>query len=272
MKQIIYTAIFISILINSIVFISCSEDPTTSTTTPPPPQYGGIPTIRLRTGANYKYTNDSLINTQGNITTQRTRTGTSDVIQPMITVSDSLCFPIISISTDTANNLTSQDTAYILYDSTRGLLYQYGISQLINPSQQPKWDLIADFSIPRNTTWQIGTINYSLVIPNIGTINFTGPLNGRVTDSTVVQTTSGTPVTYPAFKTEISTNISGLSFFGTITATVILDYYIGYNHPTAQSAPGILRIRLNPFSFNLNSIPILYMHGYDRILQTYIAP
>lgn len=262
-----------AIIFLSIFFITCGSDtPTSNNNTGGTPS--GIPIIRLTPGSTYKYNIDSLVNNGGTITTVRTRSVSTDVVQSTSIVAGFTCYPIISTTVDTVTSITqSIDTAYVRYDSTAAKFYQFGISQAINPTQTATWDLVADFSNPRNTEWTIGTINYSITLPPpFGTVTFSGPLKAKVTDSTTQVTSNGSQ-TYPCYKTVMTASISGLTILGTVSATIILDYYLGFNHPTANSAPGIVRVRLNPFAFFLGTAPVLYFSTVDRILQrATIAP
>ncbi len=231
---------------------------------------GFIPTMRITQGSRYIYTNDSLINNNGSITTQRTNIITYDTVRAPITLASQLCFPITSTSRNTITLQTTRDTAYVRYDSTAGKVNQYGVQQFINPLQPPTWDVVADFALARGTAWTIGTINSTINIPGFGSVTFTGPLTGKVADSTIVNTTATPSVAIHCYRIELNANISGTVLGQTMTASIFIDYYLGYYSTQFPNNPsGIIRITFRPFSFNVASTPVLYQSGLDRILQTY---
>jgi hypothetical protein len=266
-KMILILGLAASVLLT---FLTGCDD---SGQTPTAPGGGStyIPTIRIHQGARYNYTNDSLINNNGVITTQRTRIGTYDVVNSPVSKESQLCYPILSTSYDTNTTLTSRDTLYVRYDSTAGKVYQYGLQQLINPLQPPSWDLVGDFSVARGTQWTIGTINLTFNFPSpIGTVNFTGPLTGKVADSTTINTTSTPSTIVNCYRIELNASVTGSTPLGNATASILIDYYLGYYSDLFPNNPsGLVRITFRPFSFDVSGIPVLYQSGVDRILMDY---
>ena len=257
-----------AIIFFSIFFITCGSDTPTSNNNTGGGTVGPYPRFNLRTGSTFIYTNDSLPNGGSPI---RTRIITNDSILTPVTLAGFLCFPIRSTSVDTVTNQTQIDTAFVRYDSTGGKFYQYGIRKLIDTTQPGTWDLVADFSVPRTTEWLVANIVYTYTIPGFGTVTFSGPLKGKVADSTTIQTTSNPPQTIHCYKIQLTATLSG-SLFVTISTTIVIDYYLAF---TAVGNPtGLARLWLNPFTFtttpNIGSFPY---PGFDRILRNYtIAP
>lgn len=263
-KRIAYFSILVITFILSIFYTGCDDSGLAPTKT----VSGFKPTMRIHQGARYIYTNDSLLNNNGSITTQRTSITTYDTVRAPLTFYSVSCFPITS--TSIGSTPIERDTFYVSYDSTAGKVYQFGIKQFINPLQLPSWDLVADFSIARGSTWSVGDINSSVIIPGLGNIDFTGPLTGKVADSTIVNTTATPSTAVHCYRIELNASLSGSVAGQTVTASIIIDYYLGYYSDQFPNNPsGIIRITFRPFSFNVLGTPVFYQSGLDRILRNY---
>jgi len=255
-KLFLFMVLLASVL--SQLLTGCSDSGQSPTT--PGGGAGSIPIMRIHQGSRYTYTNDSLINNNSIIDTQRTRIGTFDNVFDIVTIENQSCFRILSTSYDTNTTLITRDTMFVRYDSTAGKVYQYGVKRLINPLQPPSWDLVADFSVARGTTWSIGDINASINVPGFGNVDFSGPLTGKVADSTNVNTTATPSAAIHCYRIELNTNISGTVIGQTVTASIFIDYYLGYYSDQFPNNPsGIIRITFRPFSFNVLGTPVLYL-------------
>jgi hypothetical protein len=115
-----------------------------------------------------------------------------------------------------------------------------------------------------------------LILPVVGSVPVSGPLTGKVADSTFILTTSAVPDTIHCYRIELYANITGTAVISlqtiTFTANIYVDYYIGYYSPKFPNNPsGLVRLTLNPFNITTSpNIGTTVEGGYDRILQTYI--
>jgi hypothetical protein len=248
-----------SCIIAAILIPACGEDSA--------PNNGGTgggggwhPNLNFSQGQIFVYTNDSLHATGGGHTW--TDVKTTSTIQAQTTYQGQQCYPVTGVNYDTNTSQTTPDVPYwIRYDQSSGKLYQYGIQQLINPGLPGSWDVVGDFDVARGTEYNIASINYTVNF-GLGDINFTGPLTGRIADSTTILTTGNPPQTIPCYWIELKASITGTP--GNFSATVYIDYYLGYFSPT-----GIVELKLRPFSFNVAGTPVVYEPGHDRKLYSH---
>lgn len=261
MKKFKYVTLALFVLIFSAVLtVGCGDD---TTTTPNNPSGGGYhPAINFSVGQTFIYSNDSLLPAGGNVWTG---VRTTDIIQAQTTVDGKLCYPVFSTSFDSTNSQTSNVTFFLSYSQSEGIFYQYGLGQIINPSQTATWDPVGNFDVARGTSYNVSTVNYTTNIPGLGTVTFTGPLTGKLADSTTITTTGPIPSIVPCYKVELTASVSGSTPLGTATTTITVDYYIGYGSPT-----GMVQTKLYPFSFTVGGIPNLFPQpGYDHKLYSH---
>lgn len=261
MKKLKYVSLSLFVLIFSAVLtFGCGDD---STVTPNNPSGGGYhPAINFSVGQTFVYSNDSILPSGGHVWTGVRST---DVIQAQTTVDGKLCYPVFSVNFDSTNSQTSNTTYFVTYTQSEGIFYQYGLSTLINPTQTPTWDPVGNFDAARGSSYNVSTVNYTTTITGIGTVTFTGPLTGKVADSTTITTTGPIPQVVPCYKIELTAAVSGTVSGQTVTANINVDYYIGYGSPT-----GIAQINLKPFSFTVAGIPnVAPQPGYDHKLYSY---
>jgi len=262
--------LLISFAIMSAFFASCGGDDSTTGTT----SGGWPPAFNFKTGQTFVYNNDSIANPNGVQQIIHTAKLSTDIVQAQTTIGGQLCYPFLGSTVDTIIGppSTVPDVYNVYYDPT-GRYYHYGIRQLINPSQPATWDLIGDFSVARGTSYTIGTISYSVPLPPpYNNILFSGPLSGVIKneDSTTILTKSGE--TIYCYKIEMSANISGSYNSLPVTATIFLDYYVGYTTSQFPTNPaGLVRLNLKPFTFSVSGIavPALSEPGYDRYLKSH---
>jgi hypothetical protein len=262
MKKISLTVIISLSLI--FIFQSCSDDVTNTNNGGTTGGGGWHPTLNFQVGQQFVYTLDSLT-PSGVPVRKRTRSTNTINAQINYPPGGPLCYPVTGLTFDTATGQTTPEAYWFRYDQTEGKYYQYGIRQLINISQPASWDVVANFDAARGTSYFIGDIDYTITVPGIGTVRFTGPLNGKVADSTTI-TTTGAPVhSVSCYRIEMTASISGSTIAGTVTANVIIDYYLGWNDPV-----GLVELKLRPFSFTVAGIPgIAPQPGFDRKLYTH---
>jgi hypothetical protein len=265
MKNLKLTSVFLFILAFSTVYINgCGDDSTTNNNN----QGGGggwHPTLNINPGQQFVYTTDSLTPAGVPITKRVSSVNTilAEVTYPP--TNGQLCHPVTGVTYDSTTNPPTQtpEGYWIRYDQASGKYYQYGIRQLINISQPGSWDVVGDFDAARGSSYFIGDIDYTVTLPVVGTVQFTGPLNGKIADSTTIMTTGNPPMPISCYRIEISTTVSGTSSLGPVSATVILDYYLGYASPT-----GIVELKLRPTIISLNGVPVpaVTQPGFDRVL------
>lgn len=258
MKKLKFLVVIAAALITTLLFLSCSDDSTTPGTT-----NGWHPNLTFSPGQVFVYTNDSLLaGGSGHIWT---KVKTTSTLQAQTTYQGQSCYPVTGVNYDTTTAQNTLDLPYwIRYDQSSGKFYQYGIQQLINPGTSGSWDLVGNFDAARGTSYDIATVNYPITITGYGTVNFTGPLKGKIADSTTIQTTANPPQPIKCYRIELTAEISGSPSAGvTITATIIVNYYLGYEAPT-----GLVELKSDPFGFKVNGVPVpaLNQPGFDRKL------
>lgn len=253
------------VIIAALLLTSCGDDSTTngggSGTTS-----GWHPNFNFSPGQVLVYSNDSLHATGGGHTWTGVRTTSTVLAETNYPPpSGPLCYPVTGVNYDsTPPPTTTPDVPYwIRYDQSAGKLYQYGIQQLINPGLPGTWDVVGNFDVARGTEYNIASIDYEVVVPGFGPIRFIGPLTGKVADSTTIQTTGNPPQTIPCYRIELKANVTGTP--GNFGATVFIDYYIAYGTPP-NGVTGIVELKLRPFTFNVQGVPVSYQPGRDRKL------
>ncbi len=126
---------------------------------------------------------------------------------------------------------------YVSYDSQTGLLYQWGIKKLFDPTQTETWDLVADFSKALGTSVSLFTIT------NVGGQSFlTANVSSKVEkDTTIIALASGVSVS--CYKVAIIADIlaSGLS-----VGKAYIDYYIGYTPSSSTNPSGRIKLKFYP--------------------------
>lgn len=249
-------------LLVSILLISCGDDSTTGGTGTTSGNWH--PNLNFSPGQIFIYTNDSL-HADG-INHTWTGVKTTSTLQAQTTYQGQLCYPVTGVNYDTTPPpSTTPDVPYwIRYDQSTGKYYQFGIRQLINPGDSGTWDLVGDFDVARGTSYFISNINYAFPLPPpYGTITFSGPLNGKIADSTTINTTGTPPQSIPCYRIELTAAISGTYNSLPISSTIVVDYYLGYSTPT-----GIVELKVKPFGFTVSGIPVpaLSQPGFDRKL------
>ena len=258
-KKIFFKFLFLVIASLIVLYPGCGED--TINNNGGSGSGGWHPNFNFVVGQNIVYTTDSLTPTNIAI---RKRMRTTMTIGNLIVVGGQTCYPFVGSTFDSATNQTTPEAYYFRYDQSAGKYYQYGIRKLINPTQPDSWDLVGDFDLARGTSYFIGTINYTITIPTIGTITFNGPLNGKIADSTTITSTGNPPQIINCYRIEMTASISGSSPAGTVTTNIVLDYYLG-NVSTTSTSNAIVEIKLRPFSFTVAGIPnIAPQPGFDR--------
>lgn len=262
MKNFRFTAFTLFALMFTALYTSgCGDD---STTNNPPGGGGGgyHPAINFTVGQTFIFSNDSLLPGGGHVWTG---VRTTDIIQAQTTVAGKLCYPVFSTNFDSSNSQTSNTTYFLSYNQTDGIFYQYGIGAIINPSQSPTWDPVGNFDAARGSSYNVSTVNYTANVPGLGNVTMSGPLTGKVADSTTITTTGPLPQVVPCYRIELTANVSGSTPAGNASTVITVDYYIGYGSPT-----GLVQLKLNPFSFTVAGIPNLFPQpGYDRKLYSY---
>lgn len=244
----------------SVLTIGCGDDSVA------PPNNGGgtgtTPNINMKLNSIYSFTNDSL-DTNGSV--RRTRIKTTTAYSSQGTYFDTAnAFRTISISIDTVTSTTiSQDTNWVYYNGTTGKFYQYGLVKLIDSTQSPKWDLVADFSVAQGTQWTVTSFNTT-----INGISVSITIKGKVAEQTSFSTTSNPSQTINCYRVELSADVTAFSI---PAGTIYVDYYIGYANP-ASNPSGLVRLKLRPIKLSALGIPIFASPGVDQVLQTYVIP
>ncbi|MBN8585957.1 MAG: hypothetical protein J0M37_12780 [Ignavibacteria bacterium] len=222
---------------------------------------GSVPTINMKVGSAYSFTNDSL-DTNG--TVRRTQIKTTMVYAEQNTFfGQSNAFKIRTTSIDTfpTPTIIDVDSFYVRYDG--GKFYQYGMVKLIDSTQSPNWDLVADFNVATGTEWNVTTINTT-----INGIGVTANIKGKVAGQTSFNTTSNPSTSINAYKVEITAYLTALSL---PIGNIVLEYYIGYADP-ASNPSGLVRLKLNPIKLSLSGTPFYGAAGVDQVMQTYFIP
>ncbi len=257
MKNLKFFSIFL-IIIAATYFWGCGDD-----TTPTTPGTGGTgPTLNMKVGSIYSFTNDSL-DTNGTI--RRTQIKTTMVYAEQSTFfGQSNAFKIRTTSIDTfpaPPTIIDVDSFYVRYDG--GKFYQYGMVKLIDSNQTPTWDLVADFTVATGTEWNVTTINTT-----INGVGVTANIKGKVAEQTSFTTTSNPSANINAYRVEIN---ASLTAFSLPLGNIILDYYIGYADPSTNPS-GLVRLKLRPIKLTLSGTPFYGAAGLDQVLQTYFIP
>ncbi len=265
MKLTKYPALIFSLCIFAFLMalIGCGSDTTTNTTTG---GGGWPPTFTYSPGGKFVYTTDSL--TPSGVPIRLNRTS-ADTVQPETLFSGQRCYPFRGATHDVPTNQTTLDLYYVRYDPA-GYYYQYGIKRLIDTNLTPSWDLIGDFTKARGTTYDVGNIDYSVIVAVYGLLHFTGTLKGSIVDSTSIQTTAPSPQTIYCYRIELHASVSAPASGSQLAADVYLDYYVGYTAAAYPNNPvGLVELKSRPFSFTFAGTPVLPEPGFDRKLFSY---
>jgi len=252
-------SIFTLLIVIAAAFLwGCGDDSTTGGN----PPGGTPPVISMKVGNYYAFTNDSLdtngttirhtkLMTYQTFIAQGTFFGQPDAFQIRSETKDTSFVPAVTVSTD---------TFYVRYDGTR--FYQYGLLQLIDPTQAPDWNLVADFSKAMNEQWDVATINTT-----VGGFAVTAVVKGKIAEQTPF-ITNNTSLSINNYRIEIEAAVSNVAgSFGSI----FVDYYIGYSDPATNPA-GMVRVKLRPIKLSLLGIPVYSAAGVDNKIETYRLP
>ncbi|MCX7878980.1 MAG: hypothetical protein N2510_10140, partial [Ignavibacteria bacterium] len=158
------------------------------------------------------------------------------------------------------------DTVIVIWEPQNRKFYQFGAFRIINPNSQPTQDLIADFSVPTGTSWNV-PVNPDSVVIGTFTIKFT--VTAKVAEQTSFQTTGSSQTVY-AYRVEFKADVR-LANPVIQLGSVYFDYFIGYNNNSGNPS-GILRLRLRPINISFGSIPLIRQPGIDRVLQNFNIP
>lgn len=223
---------------------------------------GSTPTINMRVGSIYVFTNDSLDTNGTTVTPTRIKTYQSFLAEGTF-FGQPNAFQIRSESRDTVANpqlIISIDTFYVRYDGTR--FYQYGMLRLIDSTQPLSWDLVADFSKAIGVQWDVATINTT-----IGGIAVTAIVKGKIAEQTPF-TTNTTGLSINNYRIEIEAAVT--SPIGSL-GSIFVDYYIGYADP-ATNPSGMVRVKLRPIKLTALGVPVYRAAGVDTKIQYYVIP
>lgn len=240
----------------SFIFSSCGED---STQNPPPPSNTYLD-IDIRPGAIYTYTYDTI--DQNNISHRINRNSRDSVITTTV-IGNSRTSAIRSVTT---GDLSSIDTIIVIWDPQSRKFYQFGAFRIINPNSQPTQDLIADFSVPMGTSWNVPVNPDSLIIGAF-TIKFS--VSAKVAEQTSFNTTVSGQTVY-AYRVEFKADVRLANPIIQL-GSIYFDYYIGYKNNSGNPS-GILRLRLRPINITFGSITLIRWSGLDRILSGFSIP
>ncbi len=221
---------------------------------------GPMPNIQLKANSTFIYVTDTI---SQNGTVNNTAWRTTDVVQAETIYPPSTgrnCFPIISTTTDTILSLLIQSrTLYVSYDSQTGLLYQWGIKKIFDPSQTETWDLLADFSKPLETQVSLFTINSIFGQPL---------LSANVTSKVMYDTaytTIASAIAVSCYKVAV---VADILLSGTSIGKAYLDYYVGYTPSGNPSNPsGNIRTKLFPLN-----VTGFTQSGADQKLSRFTIP
>jgi hypothetical protein len=249
-----FTVLVISLLIYA--FIGCGEE---SNPGNPPPNVN-IPDIDIRQGSVYTYTYDTI---DQNNNTYRINRNSRDSVMISALINNSRVSSIRSVTT---GDISSIDTIIVIWEPQSGKFYHFGAFRIINPGSQPTQDLIADFSVPLGTSWNVPVNPDSLVIEGF-TIKFS--VSAKVAEQTSF-TTTGSNQQVQCYRTEFKADVRLANPIITL-GSIYFDYYIGYKS-SATNPSGIVRLRLRPINLTFGSITILRQAGIDRVLSTYFIP
>jgi hypothetical protein len=202
---------------------------------------GPMPNIQMKAGSTFIYVTDSI---SQNGTVNNTAWKTTDVVQAETVYPPSTgrnCFPINSITTDTILNVPIQSqTLYVSYDSQTGLLYQWGVKKIFDPSQTETWDLLADFSKPLETPVSLFTINNVF-----GQSFLSANVSSKVMYDTAF-TTIASAIAVNCYKVAV---VADILLSGNSIGKAYLDYYVGYTPSSNPSNPsGMIRVKFFPLN------------------------
>ncbi len=235
----------------------CGDDSTTGGNNTP----GTAPTLNMKVGSVYAFTVDSL-DTNGSVRSTKLKTFQSIVAQGTF-FSESNAFAIKSETRDTSFSpsvLVDSGTFYVKYEG--GIFKQYGLVKLIDSTQLPTWDVVADFNLATGTQWQIATINTT-----INGFNVSANIKGAIKDN-IAFTTNNTGQSINNFRTEITAEVTAL----TVPAgTIFVDYYLGYADPSTNPS-GPVRFKLRPIWLQAASITLFRSAGMDQKIDYYVIP
>jgi hypothetical protein len=260
MKNLKLTSVFLFILTLSLLYTTgCGDDSTTNNNN----QGGTPPTLNMKVGSLYGFTNDSLDTNGTTIRPTRLRTIQNYVAQGTF-FGQPDAFHIHSETKDTVINITvASSDFYVRYDG--GKFYQYGLKRIIDSTQAPTWDLVADFNVATGTQWDIGTITTVLGGFSVQTV-----IKGKVAENTPF-TTNNTGQSINNYRIEITGEASTLGF---PIGTVYVDYYIGYADPSTNPS-GLVRLRFRPVWLKLPppaNTTIFRSAGVDQKISYYVIP
>ncbi|RPI18364.1 MAG: hypothetical protein EHM58_05900 [Ignavibacteriae bacterium] len=253
MKNKIYLFTALCTFLLTFAYVGCGDD-----TVVPPPSGSGYPNIDIKQNAKYTYNNFVLDSNGTQIPTDTTTENTVKAKGTFFGENDA--FMIESVTRDAEFPIPiANDTFYVKYDATNGKFYHYGAVNFFDPSQAPKWDLMADFSQPLGTSWTIAT-----GIPVPGVSGATASITAKVVVDTVFNTTATPPVSVKAYRIEMNATV----MFSTLQlGNIYIDYFLGYTPTSAPSNPsGVLRVRLRPIKLNLG-LTAYKQDGADQILK-----
>ncbi|MBZ0203468.1 MAG: hypothetical protein IT281_08930 [Ignavibacteria bacterium] len=256
MNKLKYFLIFAFVL-SSVIYIGCGEDSTGPGTTT-----GTPPTINMKVNSFYAFTNDSLDTNGTTVRPTKIKTYQTYLAQGTF-FGQSNAFMIRSESKDTSlppPNTISIDTFYVRYDG--GKFYQYGMLRLIDSTQSPTWDMVADFNKAIGVQWDIATIN-----TNVGGFAVTSVVKGKIAEKSSF-TTNVLGNSINCYRIEIEAQVSTL---GTSAGSIFVDYYIGYSDP-ATNPSGMVRIKLRPIKLSAFGATFYRAAGLDTKIQYYVIP
>jgi hypothetical protein len=264
-KNVLKSAIMFALAAAFVIYSGCGDDNTTNNNNGGGSGGGYHPTLNFSVGQSFTYTWDTLY---PNNTVIRKRWSSVDVVQAQTTIGGQQGYPFAGALYDSTVMpiIPKPELYYVRYDQSAGKYYQYGLQALINSGSPLTWDLVADFDAARGSTYTIASVNYSIPVPTIGTINFTGPLTGKV-DSTSIQSTNNPPATVQCYHVEMLADLSGPAGNLTASAKIYVDYFIGCINPI-----GMVEFKTRPFDFKLNGSTVNSQGGYDRKLKSHANP
>lgn len=249
----------IILLTAAMVYVwGCGDD----TTTGGPGTGGTAPTLNMRVGSIYAFTNDSL-DTNGTTVRQTSIKTYQSFLAEGTFFGQTNAFQIRSETKDTGVSpqvTISIDTFYVRYDGTK--FYQYGMLRLIDSTQPLSWDLVADFSKATGVQWDVATINTT-----IGGIAVTAIVKGKIAEQ-VPFTTNGTGISINNYRIEIEAAVS--SSLGSL-GSIFVDYYIGYADPSTNPS-GMVRVKLRPIRLSVLGVPVYRAAGVDTKIQYFVIP
>ncbi|MBE2217246.1 MAG: hypothetical protein IAE90_03520 [Ignavibacteria bacterium] len=252
-------SIFTLLIVFAAAFLwGCGDDSTTSGN----PPGGDKPNIEFKTGSGFTFTFDTLSRTNG--TSVRLNQMTSkDSIETSFPIGSNTAFRIVS-RTDSAGFI-SFDTALVYYDANGGKLYQYGLSRLINPTANPNWDLVGDFSLSNGTSWSV-PLNPDTVLINGFSIKVA--LSAKVVGPTTFQTTGSPTRDVHCYQIEFKADLT----YSTLpVGSIFFDYFVGYNNGSSNTS-GLVRLRLNPINIGIPPSLVVSNYGLDKKTSTFNIP